>query len=69
MYELDTVTGTTEGKSTPRILVPALEGGRNPIYPHRAAAPSIVHGIPPGKASHEGTAYCDKNFPFYQGLG
>lgn len=40
-FELDgsgTVTETTEGESAPRVLVLALEGGRNPIYPHRALA-------------------------------
>lgn len=36
----------TERESTPRILVSALEKGKNPIYFHRAT-------IPPGEASQE----------------
>ena len=37
----------TEGESSPRILVPALEGGRNPIYSHGASAPNDIHSVPP----------------------
>lgn len=51
-YGSGTVAETTEGKSAPRILVLTLERGRNPIYPHRATAPSSVHSPPQGRASH-----------------
>lgn len=33
MYGSGTVAGTTKGKNAPRILSPALEGGRNLIHP------------------------------------
>lgn len=38
---------TTEGESTPRILVPALEGGRNLIDLTEQQAPA-VHTAPSG---------------------
>ena len=37
---LGTVTETNKEENSIRILVPALERGRNSIYPHRAIAPS-----------------------------
>lgn len=49
----DTVVETSQGENSPRILVPALEGDRNLIYPHRAIVPSSVHGTPPGGAPQE----------------
>lgn len=42
----------TKGENTSGILVPALEGGKTPIYPHRATTPSNVHSAPPGKTSY-----------------
>ena len=52
----------TEGESSPRILVPALEGGRNPIYSHGASAPNDIHSVLPDGTSHEGTVHCGENF-------
>lgn len=53
-------------KSVLKILVPALEGGRKPLYSLRTAGPASVHGAPPGKAFHRGTAHCGQNVPDYQ---
>lgn len=49
---MGTVAETTKGESAPRILIPALEGVRNLVYPHKATAPSSVHRGPPGRAPH-----------------
>lgn len=45
---------TTLGESTPRIVVPALEGDKTPIYPHKATAPSCTDSILLDLASHKG---------------
>lgn len=59
---------TTE-ESTLKILVPALKRGRNLLSPQKTTTPGSVHSTPAGRASHKGTAYHDKNFPSYQGVG
>lgn len=43
MYGSDTGKETTEGEKCLRILVPALEVGRNPIYLYGAVAASCLH--------------------------
>lgn len=62
--------GMTGGQSTPRILLPSLEGESNPIHPLGITAPRIIHGAPPGSASHKGTTYeHGKNVSAFQGVG
>ena len=54
--QLGPVAETTEGKSVPRVLVPALEGGKTLICPQTATALAVY------------TAYHGKNFPSFQGV-
>lgn len=62
---MGTVAETTEGGSTSRILVQALEWDRNQTYPYRVIASNGVPGTPTSRASHEETAYLGKNsLPF-----
>lgn len=56
---------TAEEENTPRILIPAEEGGRNLRCLHGTIAPSSVHSTPAGRASHEGTRCA--NVPSYHG--
>lgn len=50
------MTETTEGGKCLRILAPALEGGRSPIYTPRPVAPSSVPGAPPGRTRYAGVS-------------
>lgn len=59
---------TIQGDYTPWILVLTLEGGRNPIYPHRTIVPSNVYHNPTGRTSHEETTDDYKIFPSHQGV-
>lgn len=61
-YGLRIMAERAKGEGTPKVLVPALEGSRNLIYPHKTPAPSSAHSPPPGRASHKGTVIMVRTF-------
>lgn len=59
-YGSDTVAETAEGEGTPRVLVPALEGGRDPYIPSEIKCSQLLQVELLTKEQH---IIVSKNFP------